>query len=314
MTIVKCKSESCSVEFEPKSSKHQFCSDRCRYRTKEAGTADLIEKNKQRCAKWYRDENNRTLALARGAARKLSSKTGRGEWEEPAPNLGFIPGAFAPIALENGHQFEHRQLAALHGMMTSITGAHRPNNPVFTLLRSHLGCGWGAYISDLEMARKVAARFHDVRFNDQVISLVIGCLFRVKSPIVKSGAWNMRISTVTPVHCRSNGGETQYSEPTSSNIKGTLEGFTARRLGIETHPEDVQVIMLKADTTPAKVSVAGNGRKLGDMVGWHGNVIVKTNALGRLLIECAALGLGLGGKTAFGFGRIKSEVICSPPS
>jgi hypothetical protein len=225
----------------------------------------------------------------------------------PAPDLGYLPGAFVPLALENGFRFEHWQISALHGMVTSITGPHTPNDPNFSLFPWHKGCGWAAYIRDLELAKSVAMKTHVVDFRGEAMDLAVGWMVRVKAPKVPAGAWKLRVTAVTPVQVR-NAGVTTYTSPTANNIRGTLEAFTARRLGIHVDKHDVQVEMLSHETSPDRINLSGRSEFAG-IRGWVGHVDLRVNALARLMLESCATGMGLGGKTAFGFGRIKVETI-----
>jgi hypothetical protein len=150
-------------------------------------------------------------------------------------------------------------------------------------------------------------RKHTVEFDGHDTELALGWLMRVRAPKIASGCWKLRITAVTPIHCRC--GTVHYTAPTANNIKGTLESFTARRLGLKAAKNDILVRLLYSSAFPDRLRLAGNGGKLGEIAGWSGGVDVETNAFGRLLLECAALGIGLGGKTAFGFGRIKVEEI-----
>src|SRR5512145_1062550 len=311
--------EQCGKEFEQKGDHHRFCSERCKDQAKHQRdmlVPERVQKNRNR---WYQANKSRhqakvlayRLAHRQVAKSKTVTSVAADPWLAPAPRLDMIPGAFMPIFFDAyGRRFEHWQISALHGMLTRITGPHQPNNPVFSLLPWPSGCGWALYLRDCEMAARLGARAHVVEFDGTTTELMLGVARRIKAPAVTAGAWKMRVTALTPVHCRSDHGRVQYTAPTSNNIRGTLDSFTARRLGIKTQKGDVQVRMLDAKQAfPDAVRLAGNGQKLGEMSGWSGSVDVEVNALGRLLLECAGLGIGLGGKTAFGFGRVRVERI-----
>ena len=59
--------------------------------------------------------------------------------------------------------------------------------------------------------------------------------------------------------------------------------------------------MVDAETQPATVQLGG---KFHGIRGWTGHVIVEGNAVARWLVQCAGL-VGLGGRTALGFGRVR---------
>lgn len=304
---IKAHCEHCGFEFSKLFEWHIYCGDKCKAAAK--AKRDLLvperaERLRARCRKWY-DRNRRKKPPEQYTVSNP-------EQESPAHQvlkLEYIPGACVPIALDSGFKFEHWQISALHGMMTSITGPHAPNNPVFSLFPWHQGCGWAAYFRVLDMARQLAMKTHVVDFDSRDTELALGWIVRVKAPKMTDSDSTLRITAITPVHCRSNGGAVHYTSPTANNIKGTLEAHTARRLGLKPQLGDTVVQLLDSTAFPSEVRLAGNGQKLGGISGWAGSVDVRVNPLGRFLLECAALGMGLGGKTAFGFGRIKVEVL-----
>lgn len=303
--------EHCGIEFQKLFEWHIYCEDKCKAAAKakrDLKVPERAERIRARCRNWY--DRKRTKKLTEAAEHQLAEQCAvtNLEHESPGfiiPELDYIPGACVPIALDCGVKFAHWQIACLHGMMTSITGPHAPNNPIFSLFPWNNGCGWAAYFRDLEMARGVAMKTHIVGFNGKESELALGWVVRIKAPKLRHEDSIVRVTTITPVHCRSNGGEVHYTAPTANNIKGTLEAHTARRLGLRPQLGDVQVQLLDSSASPAQVNLGGNGKKLGGLSGWAGSVDLRVNPLGRFLLECAGLGMGLGGKTAFGFGRIK---------
>jgi hypothetical protein len=248
--------EVCGTQFIPKYRGHRFCSDQCRYRHRyqlERANPDEIAKNKARSAAWY--AAHREEHLARVAARRLanseSAKRKKSEpvpaiepWLLPCPELDYLPGGFASIQLSNRQVFQHWQLSALHGVMTSLTGPHLPHMPRFALLPWPRGCGWAAYLAEDEAVRALAGREHEIRLGDKMTTIRFGTLVRVKAPRYKPGTYKVRVDAITPVHIRAYGSSMVRITPNSRHLRGTLEGFMPRRLGLNIQPNTVRLELL----------------------------------------------------------------------
>lgn len=303
----------CSRQFERKAPHQLFCCARCRYLHRDSHRAEYRAENNERCKRWYAEHRDEHIAkvAARRRAQQVTETTPskrKGEepdsWMLPAPALDYLPGGAFTLDLRPRHKFPHHQLSALHGIVTAITGPHHPTKPQFALVPWPCGCGWAAYVEDLDVARTVANKMHAVRFDGNA-TLHCGPLVRIKAPRVVTGLHRLQIDALTPVHVRSSGGAVLRLVPTAANLRGTLEGFMPRRLGVSVPPGSVALRVLEDNTHQDRVDMRGNGAKLNGCPGWVGSVVIETNAVGRWLLECAALGLGYGGKVAFGFGRIR---------
>lgn len=303
----------CSRQVERKAPHQLFCSARCRYLHRDSHRAEYRAENNERCRKWYaehRDEHIAKVAARRRAQQVTETPPSKRKGEEPdagmlpAPELDYLPGGAFTLDLRPRHKFPHHQLSALHGMVTTITGPHHPNKPQFALIPWDCGSGWAVYVADLDVARMVAGKAHGVRFNGANATLHCGTLVRIKAPRVTPGLHRLRIEAITPVHIRCENSTVLRLVPTAANLRGTLEGFLPKRLGVTVDPGQTVVRVVEDCTRAERTRI--NGRASFDGTpGWVGHVIVETNAVGRWLFECAALGLGYGGKVAFGFGRIR---------
>jgi hypothetical protein len=213
------------------------------------------------------------------------------------------------IHFEQHLTFEHRHLSALHGIITSLTGAHDRNVPNFTLVPWHRGCGWGVYCRHSDMARALAGTTNAVRLGSGIVRLRFGSLYRFKTPrIDRRGHRRLRIDSITPVcvRCTNGADNTQklYTAPTSGNLRSTLAMMTPKRLDLLVDESTVMLEMLERHTIPATLSLAGRDGRLGNMRGWTGHVIVDCNAVAHWLLLVSER-IGYGGTTAFGFGRIR---------
>jgi CRISPR/Cas system endoribonuclease Cas6 (RAMP superfamily) len=105
---------------------------------------------------------------------------------------------------------------------------------------------------------------------------------------------------VTPVVIR-NSGERTHILPTAGNILSTLCVWLPRRLGLELPQDAATLQVLERHTQEQWTQMGEKYGRQGGFVGW---LVVDTNAVGHWLLKVAE-GIGLGGKTAFGFGRIR---------
>lgn len=198
---------------------------------------------------------------------------------------------------------EHRNIRLLHAIATGLIGrGHHPTMPDFALVPWHTGIGWGLYMRHEEDARRLAGKAFPVRLADQHAELRCGPLWRLKAPQVKKrGRRKIRVDALTPICIRNDAGSTTYTAPTANVLRGTLEAWTPRRLGLEVREGEVTLDLIERGTQPTTLDLGG---KFGVVRGWVGYVVVETNAVGEWLLR-AAEHIGYGGRCAFGFGRIR---------
>jgi len=285
----------CGAVVEKRSPQHRFCSDRCRWRHDDRTNPSAIANNRRRCARWAQEN--------RGVKE-------RNPWLLGAPPFEpHLPGGAMEIHFENRMVFEHRQLSALHGVVTSLTGQHERNTPRFSLIPWHRGCGWGVYMRHCDEARQLSNTEHSVRIGSGRAKLKFGNMFRFRAPSVrKRGHRKLRIDAITPVCVRcthgADGTQKLYTAPTSGNLLSTLVCMIPKRIELMVEPDSARLELLERDTVPATFRLAGRDGRLGNMRGWVGSVIVDCNAVAHWLLLVAER-IGYGGTTSFGFGRIR---------
>jgi hypothetical protein len=293
------KCPECGIEFEPKSAQHTFCCELHRWKYRDARDPCRIANNRRRCSAW--------------AAKHRNVKSSN-PWLLGAPPFeDHIPGGAMEMHFDERITFEHRQLSALHGIVTSITGPHERNVPKFSLIPWHNGCGWGLYLRSDEQARELANTVHTVRLGSGMGTLRLGTLYRFRSPkITRRGHRHIRIDAITPVCVRcTNGSDSTYrlyTAPTGGNLRSTLAYMTPMRIGLLVADATVKLELVSRETIPATLSLAGRDGRLGNMRGWTGHCIVDTNAVGHWLLAVAER-IGFGGTTSFGFGRIRVTAL-----
>jgi hypothetical protein len=198
----------------------------------------------------------------------------------------------------------HRHTYLLHGVLTTLTGVpHDPLSPLWALVPWPSPTGWAVYWWRDEEARRFGARGFSARFADKIGRVRFGLLGRVRTPVLaRRGRSRITVTALTPVCCRNGGGSTLYTAPTAETLISTLGQRLARQLGLEVDAPDICLTMRDRRTEAATVQ---QGPKMGLMRGWVGEVDLEVNAVSRWLLEVAARGPGLGGRTALGFGRIR---------
>lgn len=222
----------------------------------------------------------------------------------PPPFAPYLPGCAATITLtpEPRWPVALRNARALHGVLTKLSDrphdAHLPGWSLFPYAD-----GWAVYWQIPEGEPLVAARAHRVNVFNGDRMLTFGPLLRVKAPTVRRrGHQRVRVDAITPVVVRSMGGRVARLTPDAPSIISALTRFYPQRLGLEIPPEHVCVEVLSHETFQEVVPVGG---KWGLVRGWVGHCVLEVNAVARWLLECADRGLGLGGRTALGFGRVR---------
>lgn len=222
------------------------------------------------------------------------------------PHLPYLPGGGVTIAVAPAPRWpiEHRNVRALHGLLTTIVGLPHQRFPEWALVPWPSGCGWGAYFRQDDVARAVAGRTHTGVLFDQPITATMGPLVRIKAPDVRRrGRQRLTISTITPVVIESADRTVTRAVPIASSILSALTVNLPERLGLVGFDAASAVLdVVSHETATDTVPVGG---KWGDVNGWAGAVVVECNAVARWLLEAAARGPGLGGRTAIGFGRVR---------
>lgn len=291
--------DECGSEIEhPRTRTQRFCSAAYRERARESRRRlrpEQVAATRARCREWSRSrgETKRKRPWLLGAP--------------PAPKM--MPGGTVGIGVWPPPKWplEHRNIRALHGMVTSLTGPHRTDNVSrFSLLPARHGIQWATYLGEDALADELSGAQREARLFDRDVIVQLTPAMRWQYPRVeRRGKRQLRIDAITPVCVRSNGrtsGERpSYTAPSGGNLASTLDQMLVPRLtGVAFEPGSICLRMIYRATEARTVHVGG---KLGVTRGWVGHCIVEANAVGEWLLRCAAV-MGLGGRTAWGFGRV----------
>lgn len=287
----------CGVDFQITSTtgRQFYCSESCKEKAfwlKERQNPAIVASNRARCRAW--------AVTARGVTRSQP-------WLLGAPPCApYLPGGAFALAISPAPQWaiELRNTRALHGLVTTMIGKpHDSNRPGFALVPSGSApSGWGVYVPDPEDALRLSNRSMPGVLFDRPVEARCGNMFRLKAPVVtKRGRRRLRVDCITPVVIRSSGGTIRHTVPCGSNLLSTLATWTPHRLGIAIGDSDAVMQLIERHTQPQWTPLGG---KYGATGGFVGHVIVECNAVSEWLLRCCE-SIGFGGKTAFGFGRIR---------
>lgn len=287
----------CGLPFVPHDCRQKTCgAKKCQERRRDdnkRNSPTALRKSRIRSAEWARLHRNcrRRKPVLMGAPVCASAHM---------PGLGFVlhiePRPRWPIQLRNTR--------AVHGMVTALLDMPHQRWPEWALLPVNLGCGWAIYVRDTGVAeRLLEKRSVASLLYDHGVTVTFSSPWRSKYPRITRRGWrNLRIDAITPVVIRSMGGTVHRPFPTKTGIISALTNDFPARVGVELErATDLELELVSSD---ARTETTPMGGKLSHFKGWLGSVVVRTNAIGEFLLRCASAGPGLGGRTAFGFGRV----------
>lgn len=234
---------------------------------------------------------------------------------ETLPPIEYLPGGWMELRMAPAPRraIRHEEIRALHGVVTGLVQGHDDNDPRFALFPyagEVAGIGWALYVPDQVTALRIAGRGHYVSWQGRSVLLRCGEMQRWKAPVVPDRRVTLVVQTITPVIIRSSGrhGTPQharsYTRACESNILSTLAAWLPRRCGIERGLK-IRTRFIANDTHPETVRLSG---RYGAMTGWAGTIVLEANPPAHWLLK-AAEHVGLGGRVAYGFGRITVREI-----
>ncbi|NBC16381.1 MAG: hypothetical protein GVY18_03590 [Bacteroidetes bacterium] len=190
-------------------------------------------------------------------------------------------------------------------MVKELAGVgHRPRWPRWTLVPWPGRFGWGVYFWEDEIVDVVADKQVEGELFARHVTISTSPRRRIRAPKVKRrGRMKVDLTTITPVTITSDGRSCPHIEATADSIRNSITREFVNRLGAEEFLERdmVRLEMLSKQTFKATVPLGG---KYGQVIGWEGSCQLEVNAPALWLLKCAGL-VGLGSRTAFGFGRIR---------
>lgn len=208
----------------------------------------------------------------------------------------FDPSLRWPIKLRNTR--------LLHAVLTDLTGQHR------SMPRWSLEPGpddtWRVVWADLEAGEELAATRRTCRIAGQSVEAIFGKALGVRAPAVlpERGARRVRVRTLSPVMIRSrqSDGTVVVRRSLGPHLVSSLAQTVAPRLGLGVLEEDLLIEVIEEDTGVRRVRQGG--KYGGSWSGVEGELALRCNAPAHSLLS-VAVAIGLGGRTAFGLGRIR---------
>ncbi len=253
----------------------------------------------------------------------LETLRGRGDvpgWRELvgiAPAPASPPPTGAPWGAAVGTQPEHvawgvsldgipgaAPARLVHGLVSRLVGVDHTQVARWALAMptGARGSGWGAVLFHRDDAERLAGRAERVRVGACEHDLRMGPVVRLRAPAAPArGKHRVTVDAVTPVSHLVDGRTRPIYAPTVRTILGACADI-AQRLGVSVGR--LHIAEVTCATTPERVVLGGH---VGPVPGWVGRVTVTCNAPAAWLLACARHA-GLGGRVAFGMGRVRVEV------
>lgn len=244
-------------------------------------------------------------------------------WQARAPLSGpYLPGVWREIRFdpEPRTMIPLDHVVPLHGLLSTVLlprYGHDRRKPSFSLVPWHgVPSGWSVYVDDGDVGRALSCVPTMGHIAGHPVGLAFGAqVIRPKTPrLPEPGRYRVRLVALTPIVIRTSAsGKTMVSgQVRSSNLLASLtsENF-CRRLRIAR--EDVaQAVLMRLPGHSGEMRTVHTGGHLGgkhggvtgDVTGWVGEMVLEVNAPGLWLLRCAEF-LGLGGRTAYGFGCVR---------
>ena len=289
----------CGSPFVPNFAAQRTCGDaQCQDRRRYQNKLDRMRNNPDAKAQ-ARARNRRWCAERRGCKRRQPWLVGQ------PPYFEYLPGGGIELHVRPRPKWpiEHRNTRALHGMVTDLTGMSHGRWPRFSLVPWHTELGWGVYLWHEEAVKRMAGRTLKARLFDRDVEVQCSLPRRIRAPqVAKRGRQRVRLDAITTVAITSTGRTRPHIKATADSLLSALLTEFPERLGVEHLEKDmVRIEMVENSTNVSHVRL---GAKYGLVRGWTGSCVLEVNAPARWLLECAAR-VGLGGRTAFGFGRVR---------
>lgn len=234
------------------------------------------------------------------------------------PHGTHLPGGGCELFVDPAPQWpvEHRNVRALHGALSALAGEGHDHGepgrgrwPNFAVVPWPRGTiGWGVYWRTPNGCKLANSTIEGVLF-DRPSLFRFGPLVRIRAPeITKRGRRKIAIDAVTPVCINPSDRTNDLTRPDAQSLISALSIGFGRRCGLSADIEagDLRIDIVRDETHVETVKLGhSETAKYGWVRGWVGRVVVECNAPAHWLLACAARGIGLGGRTAFGFGRVR---------
>lgn len=196
---------------------------------------------------------------------------------------------------------------AMHGMLSRLFGHGRSGHGCEWSIRRQSSQSWSVWWRDPDYMHFFTDQVRNVSYGTISARLIIGelCPALVIAPRM-STARSFLLKTQSPVAIRSAKTGDYMATPTNQGIASTLAHKVGEIVGITVVAADLDVSIAHQDT---RTETRYLGGKLGKVSGWSGAIIIECCSLAGWLLQAAAAGPGIGGRTAYGCGQIEIRVL-----
>jgi len=194
----------------------------------------------------------------------------------------------------------------IHGLVSHLVSADHAQVARWALamLTGAQGrSGWGAVLFRRDDAERLRGLTRGVMVGSARLDLRVGAaVHRLRAPVLLSpGRYRVTIDAVTPVSHMIAGRTKPVTQPTVDTIT-RCAGDLLQRTGLTTGR--MHIASVACETAPERVVIGGH---VGPITGWVGRVVVECNAPAAWALSLARHA-GLGGRVAYGLGRVRVEV------
>lgn len=260
----------------------------------------------------------RVRKVAREWARQHRGCTQERPWLRGAPPAPeWLPGLGTMLEITPAPKWplELRSARHTHGIVTAAIGVpHDEHRPRWSLVPWQCASGWALWVYDETLARSVVQRTAEIEAFGAPRRVRFAGAWRVKTPqVMDRGRKRVRLDVVTPVCIRTDGRTTMHAhtQPSADVLLRALTSDSSAVLNRIGWPgvdvSDARVELVSRHTQAEHVDLCG---KLGTVTGFVGELVLEANAPARWLLALAER-VGLGGRTAYGFGRVRVSHVAS---
>mgnify|MGYP006921365049 CR=1 FL=1 len=259
----------------------------------------------------------------------VAAPADRDPWKLPAPARRVPPvGRLFDVRVLGGDAglYTLANATLMHGVLTALADPADGREVRFSAWPER-GC-WAMLLDPSCEREGFGGRTHRARVGRTWRDVVVSEGWTVDPPVPRApGRHRVEVETASAVVIRAGAEGRAHGEaderrtrtaPDAASLSSALATTLLARLGWPPRSAGVvPVTVVSADTRPAAVPLrevgyggAGKVPKIGGdgfMRGWEGSLVVETSAMGAWLFELAKC-VGLGGRVAYGFGRVDVRV------
>ena len=199
----------------------------------------------------------------------------------------------------------HRDATMMHGVLSRLFGLdHSKGRPNFVLW--HDDGDWHVISLAKERPPIFVTTPQAIEVNRRAVTMTLVGLHEVELPPMQRPAERLVLSTLTPLVISSQAHTKVCTDPREEHLVAALQRLSERHgLGICAAGE---LEVLHGAGLGVRMHIGGHVQRgsavPGQVLGWHGSMVIRPTAVGQWLLRLAEQ-VGLGGLTGMGFGRVR---------